>query len=336
MESINQKVSIIIPVFNTEDYIRQCINSIINQNYKELEVIVVDDGSTDKSADICDQLSAFDSRIKVSHRSNEGAASARNFGLNKATGDWIIFVDSDDFWMGNTGLNDLMNFSKSIDYPFDFIFFNYTRYFQQDNIFIDRPDFTEILASKRPKNVKVGLLMQNKFIPVPPWGKLIRKKFLISNKINFINKRSSEDIPWFINLLEKAENFSVTNLRFHVYRKQVPGALTNSFSPSKYENLFDIVKSESSRLRDYNNKNPLKSVLLSFMAYEYTILLSTSANFRGRNFSMKYKELAKWEWLLEYDAVKAVRKVKTLKRFVPNLLIPNILHIYAKYFVNKF
>jgi glycosyltransferase involved in cell wall biosynthesis len=331
----NQKVSIIIPVYNSENYIKQCINSIITQSYKELEVIVVDDGSTDRSADICDQLSAFDSRIKVFHRSNEGAASARNFGLYKATGNWVIFVDSDDFWRDHTGLNDLMIFSESINYPFDFIIFNYTRYFQKDNIFVDRPDFPYSLASEQPKQDKVKLLMNNKFIPAPPWGKLIRTGFLKRNEINFINKRSSEDIPWFINLLEKAVNFSVTNLRFHVYRKQVPGALTNSFSPSKYENLFDIVKSESSRLRDINSKDPLRNLLLSFMAYEYAILLSTSANFRGRDFLLKYKELAELEWLLEYDNARAVRKIKILKRFVPNIFIPMILHIYAKYYVNK-
>ena len=104
---------------------------------------------------------------------------------------------------------------------------------------------------------------------------------------------------------------------------------------NKKDNLFDIVKSESSRLRDINSKDPLRNLLLSFMAYEYAILLSTSANFRGRDFLLKYKELAELEWLLEYDNARAVRKIKILKRFVPNIFIPMILHIYAKYYVNK-
>jgi len=331
----NQKVSIIIPVFNTESYVKQCITSIINQDYQDVEIIAVNDGSTDRSAEICDQLSAFDERIKVYHRANEGAASTRNFGLSKAKGNWVIFVDSDDFWRNHTGLSDLMNFSKTLTYPFDFIIFNYTRYFQKDDKFINRPDFPEKLASEHPKLAKVEWLMQNQFIPAPPWGKLIKTEFLKRHNINFINKRSSEDIPWFINLLESAENFSVSNLRFHVYRKQVQGALTSSFSPSKFENLLDIVKTESIRLRKDSNKDPLKILILSFIAYEYVILLSTSANFKGRVYFEKYQELTKLKWLLDYDTVKAVRKVKTFKKLVPNSYIPKVLHVYAKYFVNK-
>lgn len=89
-------ISIIVPVYNSEDRLSKCINSIIKQTYKNIEIILVDDGSTDKSAEICDFFADKDERIKVYHLSNSGVSSARNFGINKSNGSYIMFCDSDD------------------------------------------------------------------------------------------------------------------------------------------------------------------------------------------------------------------------------------------------
>jgi glycosyltransferase involved in cell wall biosynthesis len=91
------KISVIVPIYNTEKFLNRCIESIINQTYKNVEIILVDDGSTDSCPEICDRYAKIDSRIKVIHKKNEGVAVARNSGLDIATGDYIGFVDSDDF-----------------------------------------------------------------------------------------------------------------------------------------------------------------------------------------------------------------------------------------------
>ena len=90
-------ISIIIPVYNVEKYLERCVKSVINQTYKNLEIILVDDGAKDNSGKMCDELSKLDSRIKVIHKENGGLSDARNFGLKIATGDYIGFVDSDDY-----------------------------------------------------------------------------------------------------------------------------------------------------------------------------------------------------------------------------------------------
>lgn len=90
-------ISIIVPVYNVESYLTQCIESLINQTYKNLEIILIDDGSTDKSGEICDLYKEVDNRIRVIHKKNSGVSSARNIGLDIAKGDYIGFVDSDDF-----------------------------------------------------------------------------------------------------------------------------------------------------------------------------------------------------------------------------------------------
>lgn len=91
------KVSVIIPVYNVEAYLRQCLDSVVNQTLREIEIICVDDGSTDKSAAILKEYAAKDGRIKVLTQSNTGAGAARNAGIARATGEWITFCDADDW-----------------------------------------------------------------------------------------------------------------------------------------------------------------------------------------------------------------------------------------------
>lgn len=94
--TVNELVSVIIPVYNVEKYLNRCIKSVLGQTYKNLEIILVDDGSTDNSSQICDEYKKIDSRIIVIHKENGGLSDARNAGINKATGKYITFIDSDD------------------------------------------------------------------------------------------------------------------------------------------------------------------------------------------------------------------------------------------------
>ena len=96
-------ITIIVPVYNVEKYIRECIDSLLNQTYKNLEIILVDDGSKDKSGEICENYANADSRVKVIHKENEGLGFARNTGLTVAQGKFVTFIDSDD-WLENDAL----------------------------------------------------------------------------------------------------------------------------------------------------------------------------------------------------------------------------------------
>lgn len=90
-------ISVIIPVYNVEEYLERCVNSVLKQTYNDLEIILVDDGSTDNSGKICDELKNKDDRIIVIHKENQGLSASRNIGIEKATGEYITFVDSDDY-----------------------------------------------------------------------------------------------------------------------------------------------------------------------------------------------------------------------------------------------
>ena len=92
-----EKISVIIPVYNGEKYIERCVLSVVNQTYKNIEIMVIDDGSSDRTAEIIDDMRYEDKRIKVVKKKNEGVSSARNCGIEKSTGDYIMFVDADDY-----------------------------------------------------------------------------------------------------------------------------------------------------------------------------------------------------------------------------------------------
>ena len=105
----NPIVSVIVPIYNVESYLSQCLDSILKQSFVDFEVIMVDDGSKDKSGVICDEYAAKDSRINVFHQSNQGVSKARNVALNHAKGEYVIFMDADDFWYVDTCLETLVN-----------------------------------------------------------------------------------------------------------------------------------------------------------------------------------------------------------------------------------
>ena len=135
-----EKISIIVPVYNVGKYLKKCLESIINQTYKNIEIILIDDGSTDNSASICDQYKKIDKRIKVIHQENKGLSGARNIGLKNITGDYITFIDSDDY--------------VEIDY-IEFLY----KLIKEDNYDISACNFNKIINNKQEKNK-----LQDKYI----------------------------------------------------------------------------------------------------------------------------------------------------------------------------
>ena len=105
------QISVIVPVYNVEPYLRQCVDSILNQTFTDFELLLVDDGSTDRSGAICDEYASLDARVKVFHTTNRGVSAARNLGIDKASAEWITFVDSDD-WVEKSYLANFEKYSK--------------------------------------------------------------------------------------------------------------------------------------------------------------------------------------------------------------------------------
>ncbi len=106
-------ISVVVPIYNVAAYLKECVDMVLSQTYQDLEVILVDDGSTDRSGLICDEYARLDNRVKVIHKINGGLSDARNAGLNVATGEYIIFLDSDDKWANVGFVENLVCFESS-------------------------------------------------------------------------------------------------------------------------------------------------------------------------------------------------------------------------------
>jgi len=178
-------ISIIIPVYNVEKYLERCVKSVINQTYKNLEIILVDDGAKDNSGKMCDELSKLDSRIKVIHKENGGLSDARNFGLKIATGDYIGFVDSDDY-IADDMYETLYHTIKNNNADISIVSF-YEMY-KEKVIGVRDSGNLEILSKQEAMK---ELLIDTK-IQSYAWNKLFKKELF--NDLKFPTGKNFEDI----------------------------------------------------------------------------------------------------------------------------------------------
>ncbi len=197
-------LSIIIPVYNVEAYLEQCVKSILDQWTPEVEVILVDDGSTDNSGKLCDKFAAQSKELIVVHQENGGLSAARNTGLRFATGRYITFVDSDDF-IGNNSVQKILSWIEGSSS--DICFINVWKLFPNGRKeLLDVPIPHEMLCKGKLNAVKY-LSEMNKY-PGSACGKLFRRTFLTQNNLDFPkDRRISEDLGFMRDCILKAERF---------------------------------------------------------------------------------------------------------------------------------
>ncbi len=222
-------VSVIVPVYKVEKYLRQCINSVQTQSYADWEMILVDDGSPDNCGSICDEYSADDSRIKVIHQKNAGVAAARNTGINAAIGKYLYFVDADDF-LNDNALEHLVDTARHFDWP-DYI---------KGNHEVITPDDERVLTQYTPplrqlfdNQVLSGEVFLASVIMMHPvvWNSLISREFVERHSIRFVRGASLlEDMMFHLSMIGKDFKSIYTSTPTYVYRVAVSGSLSNGLT----------------------------------------------------------------------------------------------------------
>lgn len=183
------KVSIIVPVYQVENYIRQCIDSILNQTFRDFELILVDDGSRDNSGAICDEYARRDARIRVLHTENRGPGMARNTAMGISTGEYLMFLDSDDLLDGENSLSILLNCIEKTGA--DIAVGNYRRFSDQGLEAVSGHGLSNCEDSKSAAFRYRGFYLTGHL--AFNWGKLYRKSFLLENRLYFQDFRLAED-----------------------------------------------------------------------------------------------------------------------------------------------
>ena len=321
------KISVVIPVYNTEKYLRQCVESVLNQTYIDLQVILVDDGSKDSSGNICDELAKKDNRIEVIHKENGGHSDARNTGINRSTGEYVLFLDSDDYWDDNKALERLIGQLKETDC--DVLNFQYKKYFEDTDEFEKNKNdiefSNEIFA--RGKDAQFEFLINNSLYIASACNKMIRTSLLKNNDMFFEKGVLAEDIEWSARLAISANTMWYCNECFYVYRQRKQST-THSLT---IRNISDV-KNHIVRCVQYgeNCENSFKKIYLNYVAYQYAVIFVSSGYVKDKELKRIYKELKPYTYLLDYcvdSKVSMMRKVYKLLGYRGLILVGKL---YAK------
>lgn len=234
-------VSVIVPVYNVEKYIDRCVNSIIQQSYENLEIILIDDGSSDNTASLCDELALSDDRITVFHNTNHGPSFSRNFGLEKSIGEYITFIDSDD-WIENDYVEKLIQpyYQEDIELTICPYYMDYPSY--NLTIEADKRKLTQIL------NKDLSYLY---YLTMGPCCKMYKKSIIDKFSIRFpYNIAFSEDRVFNYMYMENCHNYMYIDKVLYHYCHYKEGSLSQSRSMKSFEDAVRVLKLE----REFLNK----------------------------------------------------------------------------------
>lgn len=292
------KYSFIVPVYNVEKYIGECVESLLRQG-EICEVILVDDGSTDLSGSICDSYAEKFDNVKVFHGENAGPAAARNFGLLNAVGEYVVFIDSDDF-ISDGFVENLENENCCAD----LIFYDIVKRFANGR---EEP-MAEGLKKDRIHNKPMEEVLDfisrcNKF-PASSGGKIIKREMLAKHKILFVDNILGEDIDWTLRLVSNSE--SADFFEGGVYYYRISCGTRHSYGNIK--NLSDqlgIIEEWSEKYAD-NSKH-----VLEFLAYQYSVLLPYYGAVSKKERILCKERMKKQKYLLSYGKTKKIFLIKT-------------------------
>lgn len=271
-------ISIIVPVFKAEKYIHRCIDSILAQSYTDFELLLVDDGSPDGCGAICDTYAAKDSRVRVFHKENGGVSSARNLGLDNAQGEWITFVDSDD-WLEMEFLERLVSNSNA-----DLVIGGYIRTSGKREPNIDRRYEKDELAHLLEHNL-IMLIYRT------PWGKLLKRSIIDDNRIRYSgNIRFGEDTIFIYHYLSFCDSIATISYCGYNYQDDTVDWVHSSrkykLSLSEIDTSLgetvSLINELNSRLGSHISSHSLKFVFIG---------MYSSINFRNRNNLDEYKAI---------------------------------------------
>lgn len=301
-EVLNTVVSIIIPIYNVETYLKECVDSVLIQTFKDFEILLIDDGSTDSSGELCDNIALIDSRIRVFHKSNGGLSSARNYGMDRAVGEYIIFLDSDDYWINKDILSLLVKKAESEN--LDVVrgeFVNVDAKGKQ----LYTPDLSE--ESLKLKNQILSSCEMMKFVMngrVFSWLFMFRKSAIDYLRFDE-NRKFQEDIDFAIKFFSKNYRCGYLPIQFYAYRQRENSImstprinnLANSFALCDvfYEYAYKV---EDKRLISYYLYNGIMMYYWTLKTVASDLYISQYENLE-RELSLNSLQKKVYSWIKE-------------------------------------
>lgn len=301
-------LSFIIPVYNVEAYLQECVDSILYQMTDMCEIILIDDGSTDSSGDLCDQYTEKNSAVKVIHKENGGLSSARNTGLAFARGKYVAFIDSDDKIFSDS-ITDILLWIKYEGA--DVCFLQAVKFYSDGTQEDLGEDIVKVQLKSKNREEAIKHLASRPKYPGSAWAKLYKREFLISNTLHFPNdRRYSEDLGFIRDCILCANTFDVLEVPYYQYRQNRKGSITNKITSKNYYDLLRFITESTEKLTaNKTHKDPVSKAAMAFVAYEYSVLLYVYASIPEEEKKEALFELKRFKWTLRYAGNKKVKSI---------------------------
>ncbi len=261
--------SVIIPVYQVEKYLKPCLDSVLAQTFGDFEMILVDDGSTDQSPGICDAYAAKDSRVKVIHQKNSGASCARNAATDLATGQYVIFLDSDDYLLENTFLEDIAQ--KAQDET-DIICYKYRKFDDETGKISDCGFSVPTFPACASMAERIEQLVAADAFYCSPWTKAIKRSLLEDHGVRFQEGIVSEDQEWYYHVLLHASSIEGIDKSYIAYR-QHGNSVSHSFGVKNLNDTATILETWKNSIENLQTDQKKQTALLHSLAKLYCNLL---------------------------------------------------------------
>lgn len=322
-------LSIIVPVYNVEEYIRTCYESMFAKEVdSRIEIILVDDGSTDNSGEICEQV-ADSNNTRVFHKKNGGLASARNYGLKKARGKYVTFVDADDF-INIKSLNQVLEYISCNTK--DIVFLDIYKYYDDGKI-VDignRIYKDEINGDSREEYIDY-ISSRPKF-PASVCSKIYLKSFLDKYSIVFpSDNRISEDMGFSFECLLHASSYEIINIPFYYYRQNRENSITSFINMKSFNGLSQfIVDSIDMYSTNGQPRDIFIKKMFNYLAYEYSILLWMYSYIKGEEKREAYCFLKKYSFVMKWSLTGRNKVIKCIVDCFGIRVTSRLLYLFKK------
>lgn len=321
----NLLLSVIIPIYKVEKYLRRCIDSVINQKVSNCEIILVDDGSPDGCPMICDEYANKYDNIIVIHKENGGLSSARNEGMKRAKGKYVMFLDSDDQWIPGK-LQALLNQMKKSNV--EMLVFDAIALYpdgsirKRDNKDFFKESFRVLDKQSYYKEVtSIGDFLQ------AAYTKILLRSFLIENELFFFKGILAEDSEWMFRLLRCAKKVAISNIYFYIFTSRREGSIQNSISSKSIKDLVLIIDKS---IMYYQNNTNEETRQLELEQCSYLLANATGLLYyiKGNEKNELKKLLRPYAYLYDYSKRSKTKMAKVVYRLLGFNVLVFTLELY--------
>lgn len=299
--------SVIIPVYNVENYLHECVDSIVNQTCQDFELILIDNGSTDSSGKICDEYVVKYPNVRVKHlMPNIMASGARNEGQALAKGDYILFIDSDDYYIDNKVFEKLKE--KSLGNP-DAILFNNVEFYEKTETFGKKLYNMDVQTESRTVAEICKDLIDRDVYSNSAWSKAIKRSILEDNDIHFTPGLTVEDNDWYYRVVLQLKSIAIVNEPLYVYRRRTSGSITTTATIKNTIDCLNVIE-KWIKIVEEEKQNPNTDIILLSLAKQYcNYLIGYSSLEEDQTCSKRFRD---YSYLLNYSKNKRVVIFKRL------------------------